>query len=570
MADAESDEGGGVETVNLVSKSILQADGSFDSNYDVGLFQFENPETGDLAEVPVIVVAKVDGSFLVAVPGSKWHRTIARRALPPQSLTRVLQVTVAAASEAERDSPAAGISIPLWLGFLKKEFEACLSFSEPVPEDAFPTDKGEKGFLPLAEGLCLLADERYSFLSAQSEAGEGGLNQRLAKLEEGFILMQQSLSQIAKGVQKGPDDPVSALRRVAKPKVVPGKKEERGDYQDLDAGIAGLDGGVVAAALQAGIDRQHLEELGRLMGAQTGRKLQDLPKRGPSKLDRLGESAGEEEFQPLPGARDVVLSNEEPSDPMTAALVKLTSIVDALSNRRKPRNLEELLEDQGGYLESASSSTLMGGGRRHATVMKALRRTLLESPQEIYGCIEKRMLDDFGSREQAPGEPDRVGTWRGWLEHRSRIPNIGNSVRMIWSVGGALDCLKKGRVEEAKARLALLVGQVDQVAIDRGQWLLAQEGSLEEQPPFSAFQRHTVPEAYESQHTKLWDPRWAEAMMQKVRDLDDFQERRAKLGKKAARAATPPKGGDDKTGKGRKGEKGGGKKASGSEESSQA
>ena len=32
MADAESDEGGGVETVNLVSKSILQADGSFDSN----------------------------------------------------------------------------------------------------------------------------------------------------------------------------------------------------------------------------------------------------------------------------------------------------------------------------------------------------------------------------------------------------------------------------------------------------------------------------------------------------------------------------------------------------------
>ena len=560
----------GEEAVDLASKCIVQADGSFDSTFDVGLFQFDKVDTGDLAEVPIIVVAKVEGVFLVAVPGSSWHRTIARRVLPPHSLSRVLQVSVAAAAEGDRETPVDRTTILLWLGFLKKEFEACLSFSEPVSEEAFPTETGDVGYLPLAEALCLLADEKFSFLSAQSDVGGDGLNQRLAKLEEGFILIQQSLSQLAKGANPAPREAAPSGRRAAKPKVVPGKREEKGDYQQLDAGIAGLDGGVVAAALQAGIDRQHLEELGRIMGAQGGKRLQDLPKRGLGKLDQLGESAGEEEEVPQVGAPDVGLSNVDPADPMTAALVKLTNIVDVLAVRRKPRSLEELLEEPGGFQEPASSSAFLGSGRRHATVMKALRKALLESPQEIYGCIEKRMLDDFGSREQAPGEPDRIGTWRGWLEHRSRIPNIGNSVRMIWSVGGALDCLKRGKVEEGKARLALLIAQVDQVAIDRGQWLLAQEGALEEQPPFSAFQRHSVPETYESQHTKLWDPRWADAMMQKVRDLDDFQERRAKLGKKAARFPSPPRAGEDKTGKGKKGEKGAGKKQQGSEEASLA
>ena len=85
---------------------------------------------------------------------------------------------------------------------------------------------------------------------------------------------------------------------------------------------------------------------------------------------------------------------------------------------------------------------------------------------------------------------------------------------------------------EAQARLILLLGQVDQVAVDRGQWVLAAEGSLEETPPFSSFSRHSPPDFYEGQHTKLWPPAWAEAFMHKVRETDDFVERRSKLGKR--------------------------------------
>lgn len=51
---------------------------------------------------------------------------------------------------------------------------------------------------------------------------------------------------------------------------------------------------------------------------------------------------------------------------------------------------------------------------------------------------------------------------------------------------------------------------------------------MEDPPPFAAFTRHLPPDIYESQHTKLWDPRWAEALMNKVKETDDFVERRSK------------------------------------------
>ena len=142
------------------------------------------------------------------------------------------------------------------------------------------------------------------------------------------------------------------------------------------------------------------------------------------------------------------------------------------------------------------------------------------------------MLSDFGSAEAGPSEPSRQGTFRGWAEHRPRIPNLSGTVRFVWGICGALDALKQERTSEAQARLILLLAQIDQVAVDRGQWVLASEGALEETPPFSSFSRHSPPDFYEHQHTKLWPPAWAEAFMYKVRETDDFVERRAKLGKR--------------------------------------
>ena len=96
-----------------------------------------------------------------------------------------------------------------------------------------------------------------------------------------------------------------------------------------------------------------------------------------------------------------------------------------------------------------------------------------------------------------------------------------------------------GRPNEAKARLALLVAQLDQVACDRGQWLIASEASLESTgPPFSAFARHSPPDPNETQFSRLLDARWVEAFVSKVKDQEDYIERRDRLGRR--KPFTPP------------------------------
>ena len=251
----------------------------------------------------------------------------------------------------------------------------------------------------------------------------------------------------------------------------------------------------------------------------------------------------------------VALTEPPPSDPVAAALVKWTAIVQTLSSPRKARALEDAFEEVGLSQDSgASSSAMSTSSRKHAAVLRALRKALKDSPSELFRVMEERMRADFGVPTSGPGEPSRDGTWRGWCEHRSKIPNINSTVRMVWGICGALDALKASRVEEAQARLALLVAQLDQLAVDRGQWTLAATMSLEESPPLSSFGRHLPPDFTEPQHTKLLPTAWAEAFMHQVRELDDFIERRAKLGKRGNSGNQNQEGAPDKSvGKGNKG-----------------
>ena len=120
---------------------------------------------------------------------------------------------------------------------------------------------------------------------------------------------------------------------------------------------------------------------------------------------------------------------------------------------------------------------------------------------------------------------------------------------------------------EAQARLGLLLASLDQVACDRGQWILGAEVSLEMSPPFSSFSRHVPPEFGENPHSRLLDSRWVDAMMYRVKELDDYSERRAKLGGKKEDETGKDK--DGKDGKDKKKGNGKGKKTgAGAEEAS--
>ena len=518
--------------VDLVEHCLVASDCSFVSEYPVGALIFERE--GQATEVPIILVARIEGHFLVCVPGSCWHRLTANRLLPKSALGKFTALAIACVKEDARDSPVVDEYIKVWLGLLKPELESCIEIFRTPEENQFVTEGGESGFLPSAEALGVAAEERFAFMSAASDVGQDQTASRLSVLEQSMLAMKDSLAELVKNqkaMSQGAatsSQPVGATQGAPVASVL--KARPKSQHQKLDAGVAGLDPQIVQSALTAGIDRRDLEELSRILKPGKVQKLKDLPRGSVAQKDVLGES--EEEYLGQEAHPAVVnLTEAEKNDPMLAAVQKLATIADSLAGRKKARNLDELLDDSH-LLQESSSSSLSGGSRRHSAILKALRRALLESPQELFACIEQKMLSDFGSREGAPGEPDRLGSFRGWLEHRSRIPNIAGTVRMSWGIAGALDSLRQGKVEETKARLGLLLAQIDQVAVDRGQWLLAAEGSLEDPPPFSAFTRHMPPEIYESQHTKLWDSRWAEALMNKIKETDEFVERRSKLGRR--------------------------------------
>ena len=524
MSEGAVGEAGGLV---LRRELLVQSDGSANSDYRVLSFQ-SDLGPGESNSVPIILITEIESKLLVAVPLAFWHRLVRQRLIPSPALSKAVSVAVAAVEDDHRDLIVENIFIKVWIGFLAPSFEECIEV--PADEDhlVWPTEDDEEGFVPFGRALMAVADEKFEFLSAESgiaEAGAPDTQHRLTALEDGLAQIQQSLLILMdqRSAQKDVMD-------VAKPKAVPPRAVPLPPKGD---GIAGLDKGAVQAALQAGVERSHLEELAGMLGGGAKGRLGDAPgldvkARKSLKLNVLGESEEEAEDPHHPPDVQAGAVNQ---DPMVTAITQLASIVGSLAGSKKKSKLEDTLEEAVLFQDSGASSS-SSSSRRHSAVIQSLRKALRDHPEELYAVMERKMLDDFGAPEEAPGSPTRSGSFRGWAEHRSKIPNIPATVRTVWGITGALDALRGGRVAEGKARLILLLGQIDQLAVDRGQAVLSAEGSLEDAPPFSSFAKHVPPDIYESQHTKLWPATWAEAFMWKVKELDEFVERRQKLGKR--------------------------------------
>ena len=552
MAEIPEEEESGSEhpptPLQLAEFVVVPDSGLPDPNCTVGSFLLPPSTEIDAGRVPIILVASAGPQFVVAVPGEAWHRQPALRVLPKNALTKPISVLVAACSCDDREVIVPDTNIKIWLGLLKEQFLDELEFPSSVPELCiFPTENQEDNYLPSAEALMQIADEKYAFLTAESGSHQGrdpteDQGQRLSQLEESMAEIRSSLAALLK--RPGAVVPVAVELPPAKPRTrptVPSREAE-------GFGFAGLDRQVVQNALAAGVPADHLEQLGKI-ARQKRTRMTDAPGdlKNKSKLNVLGES--EEEDVAVAGDADAPQLDPHGSDPMNSAVLKLTAIMETLSGtgKKKSRLLEDALDEVGLLGDAASSSSTSSSSRKHAAVLRSLRKALTESPGEICSIMEQRMQDDFGCRPVGPGAPGGSATYRGWAEHRSRIPNINTTVRVSWSICGALDALSAGRTMECKARLLLLLAQIDQLAVDRGQW---------EPPPFSSFSRHVPPDYTEAQYTRLWPTVWAEALMHQVGELDEFIERRSKLGRRSAwpnseKPEDPPKKGG-KDGKGKK------------------
>ena len=497
--------------------------------------------------VETVAVCEIDGKLLVAVPFGVWHRSVSKRLLYSQSLTKALVVEVGICPPDRRDVPEEEV-VKLWMGFLSPLTRNSMQVAGDEDAPAYVFVDGDLiGFMPFADGLVAAAQEHFAFETGvetldglHAEPGSvPELGKRMADMEEKFGALDGKLESILQAIDGRSAKPP--------PEVRPGVLRTGTRYRGAAAvpKFPGLDQSVVAAALAAGVEEDALREMQRLLdsGKPRSSKLPEPKARAQqtAKAQILSESEDDAE-EGFAGSGE---AGEAGGEPLTVAVQKLTEIVGALTadkvKRGKTSKVEAALD--GVSAAGLTETGTLGSGKKAAAARRALRSALQDSPEEIHGLIERAMLEDLTSQTVTPGQPGPQLCARAWLEHRSRIGHWKSEAHSAWMAAGALDMLIRGNTAGCRARLCLLLLMIDQTACDGGSWTLAAELALEQGPPLSVLAQHQPPAVGDGEQpfSRLLDPRWAEVALAHLRETDDYLTRRTKLGKKDAAEASEPK-----------------------------
>ncbi|CAE8592212.1 unnamed protein product, partial [Polarella glacialis] len=483
--------------LGLVSEGIsLAADSP-----DYSILAYLLP-TGTVEQLVTIVpVGRFDGKLLVAIPHVFWNRVAKKRHILSQHFTKPIALEVAIRSEEDTEA-ATSANTKIWMGVLTNDAERQLFVPFDVDSLGFQfasTVPMEGARFPLGKALNDAAAEHYTFMSAPSEDGKEfgiatppGLEGRLERLEGTLESIQNALVRLSAEPGKPPKQAV--LKPAAK--AAGAKRAEVAQKADA-AAVPGLAPGLVRAARASGIDEATLEAMSVLM------------KKAPPRL------------------------GEQPAAKTRTGPFQLTKLVTMLASEKDSgkavskldRALEGISHSGTGSTEAGAPS---GASRRSAAALRALRLALSDEPEQIYRPIERAMGEQIRAQTELPGVHMAADS-RVWLEHRSHVQSYPATIRWMWAIAGIHSCLKDKKYEEARARIALLLAAGEQFSMDGGSWLLAAEILMEQPPPFSSFARRQLPEPSELQHSSLIDPRWIEAIMAKLKEAEDFQERRKRL-----------------------------------------
>ncbi|CAE7270722.1 unnamed protein product [Symbiodinium sp. CCMP2592] len=521
-ADVEALDGAPLDPRDL---AVAQPEGP-DSSYLVGALPLAPGGEEGTGSCEAIVISEVDGRLVVAVPAGAWARKLADRRLPRTALSKVVSVEVAAVSPEERDLMVDGATVKLWVGLLDAAMVSSLSFEGGGAADLpFAQDAHGVGLLPHAASLVASVENLPGlghFASADSggppETAAASINVRVDRLETAMSKVASGMKALLskQGLTEEPPTDMVGRSQRSKRAPAPALRAEPTAFGNLDPGVT-------RAALDAGVSKQALGEMNRLVGGSGGPGVR-VKTSAALKANPLSES--EEEVVEAPGA-----AVAQPADPVGQALVKLTQLVEnlAVGKKRQPSTLDGILD----AASSGATGSLEAGPslRRNAAARRALRSALTENPAVLSGTVEALMKEDLHSLS-TPGY-EAAPSARAWLEHRSRIGPHQTLARTAWCVAGALDAARRKSYEECEARLNVLMVCMDQVATDRGNWTLASELTLESPCPLHAFKAH---ESRERDGEQVWsrilDGRWAEVALHHLRDQSDFLEKRARLGRR--------------------------------------
>ena len=533
-------------------------DGEVNTNYSVNLFLSES-ETG-VTGIQLLFICKLDEKSLVAVPHTAWHRNLSRRVLPPTALSKPTLVEVAVAQQSSMTEPLQDYTMKVWIGFLAPEFiDSVRTHIGFFDAECYFDDTEDDPLLPYAPALIEVAQEHFAFFSANEAelpqvvqleeelipvlepdvSGSVPLPERMLALEKGLVNLSKGMEQLLKSkvlparAKPSPKPKANAAKPKAavtsRPSAMKKNKGGAGDDADLASLYPALDQGVVAAAVQAGVPKENLEEMQKLLTQNSkAATVRDLNK--VRLMDPLSE--GEDE-----GEAGMVKEEEcglgAGADPVTLSIAKLTNIIEVLTDEKRKKDKSKLEEALDSMSASSSDSLGIGSGKKSAAARRALRTTFEEQPGEIHKMIERLMAEDLQSQTLGPGQAPVGLNARSWVEFRSKIGNYKASAFSAWSAAGILDALIAGNVAKARARTCLLLLMLDQASIDKGNWSMCAELSLENPPPFGSLSTHVGPSLQDGEQpfSKLLDPRIAEVVLGYMKDQDDYLTRRKNVGR---------------------------------------
>lgn len=361
-------EGATAPAVEEISRhAIVLEPGAVLSNFIRGNFCCQDFST-DVSSVAII--ACVGARALVAFPGECWAKKVTERKLPQGCIEKAIQLRVPGCG-VDRDQPLDNCSVNVWIGWLRAGLEKYIEFGSPnlEPSFGFLSREAADPCFPMAQALVDAAHEKFNLMDllnptpivanmeSRFESLQAGLNELLAAARDrgdgGFVSAQEQVHETQR--------PVTKLR--LRP---PGAREAEGQQEQKSqmGPPPGLTSAfefpsAVAAARQAGIPDNQLKKMSQVLTVQPTR-LEDYPRPGRAEPDGLFDADGED--------RDFNQAAEEEvgGDPMSMALLKLTSIVSSLS-KRKDNHPDDIVD---GVASGVSGSADSGSnlGRKHAVV----------------------------------------------------------------------------------------------------------------------------------------------------------------------------------------------------------
>ena len=151
--------------ISTLEPLLVFADGKVALEYPLAVYRPDEFLSG--RSVRLILITKIENSFLGCVPQAAWDRLVAKRILPRTFFSKAVRVLVKNCREDDRSSVGDSDSV-VWLGFVASDMEALVEPSTTEDENV-EVDFGEDQ-LPFAEALVQIAQDHFAFFSAEEEA----------------------------------------------------------------------------------------------------------------------------------------------------------------------------------------------------------------------------------------------------------------------------------------------------------------------------------------------------------------------------------------------------------------